>query len=107
MAEEIEDNSLERQKRKDSLWMKAAGIRDILFDAVRNFGQNGDNNQAAAIALYAILSAIPLFILTIIAASSFFSSNPQIQKDIIRAIQNFQPYFSGDILQQLGQIEGK
>jgi uncharacterized BrkB/YihY/UPF0761 family membrane protein len=107
MAEEIEDNSLERKERKDSLRMKAAGIRDVLFDAVRNFGQNGDNNQAAAIALYAILSAIPLFILTLIAAGSFFISNPQIQKDIIRAIQNFQPYFSGDILQQLGQIEGK
>ena len=107
MPEEIEDNSLERKGRKDFLRMKAAGIRDILFDAVRNFGQNGNNNQAAAIALYAILSAIPLFILTMIAASSFFSSNPQIQKDIIRAIQNFQPYFSGDILHQLGHIEGK
>lgn len=104
MAEAIEDNSLER---KDSLRMKAVGSRDILFDAVRNFSQNGDNNQAAAIALYAILSAIPLFILTIIAAGSFFSSNPQIQKDIVRTIQNFLPYFSGDILHQLGQIEGK
>ncbi|MRR17982.1 MAG: YihY family inner membrane protein [Deltaproteobacteria bacterium] len=106
MAEEAEDNS-RRKKRKDVLRMQAAGIRDIVSDAVTNFGQNGDNNQAAAIALYAILSAIPLFILTMIAAGSFFGSNPHIQKDIVRAIQNFQPYFSGDILHQLGHIEGK
>ena len=107
MAEEIKDGAARSKKRKDFFRMKAAGIRDILSDTISNFSQNGDSNQAAAIALYAILSAIPLFILTIIAAGSFFSSNPQIQKDIIRAIQNFQPYFSGDILQQLGQIEGK
>ena len=93
--------------REDALRMKAAGFRDVLSDAIRNFSNNGDANQAAAIALYAILSVIPLLLLTIIAAGSFFSSHPNIQTDIVSGIQIFHPYFSGDILKQLGQIEGK
>ena len=107
MVEEQNDKAARREMRKESLRMRAAGFWDILSDAVKNFGNNSDGNQAAAIALYAILSAIPLFILTIIAAGSFFSSNPNIQTDIISAVQNFHPYFSEDILKQLGQIEGK
>jgi membrane protein len=107
MVEEQNDKAARREMRKESLRMRAAGFWDILSDAVKSFGNNSDGNQAAAIALYAILSAIPLFILTIIAAGSFFSSNPNIQTDIISAVQNFHPYFSEDILKQLGQIEGK
>ena len=93
--------------RKESMQMRAAGTWDILHDAISNFSLNSDGNQAAAIALYAILSVIPLFILTLIAAGSFFSSNPTIQTDIIGAVQGFHPYFSETLLQQLGQIEGK
>ena len=107
MGEEIKDKATHRELRKETFGMKAAGFRDILSDAVANFGNNGDGNQAAAIALYAILSAIPLFILTIIAAGSFFSSNPLLQSDIVGAIQNFHPYFSEKILKQVGQVEGK
>jgi len=81
--------------REDALRMKAAGFWDVLSDAIKNFSNNGDANQAAAIALYAILSVIPLLLLTIIAAGSFFSSHPNIQTDIVRGIQNFHPYFSG------------
>ena len=107
MIDEQRDKTARRGARKEFLKMKGADFWDILSDAVDNFSNNGDANQAAAIALYAILSVIPLFILTIIAAGSFFSSNPNIQKDIVTGIQNFHPYFSEDILKQLGHLEGK
>ena len=107
MALEKKDKTARREMRKESIKMRAAGAWDVLSDAVNNFSLNGDGNQAAAIALYAILSAIPLFILTLIAAGSFFSSNPNIQTDIVGAVQNFHPYFSEALLQQLGKIEGK
>jgi len=77
--------------RKESMQMRAAGAWDILNDAINNFSLNSDGNQAAAIALYAILSVIPLFILTLIAAGSLFSSNPTIQTDIIGAFRVFIP----------------
>jgi membrane protein len=93
--------------RSESIRMKAADGWDILSDAFANYALNSDANQAAAIALYAILSAIPLFILTIIVAGYIFSSYPHIQADIIDAIQGFHPYFSEKLLSQLGQIENK
>ena len=74
---------------------------------VENYRINGDVNQAAAMALYTILSIIPLFILTIIAAGYFFSSYPNISEDIIGAIRAFHPYFSEKLLTQLAQIERK
>ncbi len=96
-----------REMRKETFKMKASSFRDVLCDAVTNYGQNEDGNQAAAIALYAILSAIPLLILTIIAAGSFFTSNPNVQADILTAVQDFHPYFTEKIFKQLGHIEGK
>ena len=69
-------------------------VRDILRDTVRNYQINGDTNQAAAIALYAILSIIPLFILTILMASLVFSSNPQIQQQLVQGAQGVSPYLS-------------
>ena len=93
--------------RSESLKMKAAGGWEILTDAFKNYSANGDANQAAAIALYAVLSAIPLFVLTIIAAGYIFSSYPHIQTDIVDAVRGFHPYFSEKILVQLGQIEKK
>lgn len=91
----------------ESFRIKAAGIWDILVDAAKNYRINGDVNQAAAMALYTILSIIPLFILTIIAAGYFFSSYPNISEDIIGAIRAFHPYFSEKLLTQLAQIERK
>lgn len=91
----------------ESIRIKAAGIGDILTDALKNYKINGDVNQAAAMALYTILSIIPLFILTIIAAGYFFSSYPNISEDIIGAIRAFHPYFSEKLLTQLAQIERK
>ncbi len=93
--------------RKEKLKMKAAGLWDIFSDAVKNFSQNSDGNSAAAIALYAILSAIPLLILTMVAAGAFFSSNLTLESDIVEGVRNFHPYFSDTILSQLGQMEGK
>ncbi len=95
------------RQRFESLRMKAASSWDILSDAVSNYRSNGDANQAAAISLYMVLSAIPLFILTIIVAGNIFSSHPQILADIMDAIREFNPYFSEDLLKQLGQIEKK
>jgi YihY family inner membrane protein len=91
----------------ESFRIKAAGIWDILADAMKNYKSNGDVNQAAALALYTILSVIPLFILTIIAAGYFFSSYPNLSEDIIGAIRAFHPYFSEKLLTQLAQIERK
>ena len=89
----------------DNLRLKAADGRDVLVDAFTNYRLNGDTNQAAAIALYAILSAIPLFILTIVAAEYIFSSYPHIHADITDAINR--GFFSEKLLAQLGQIEKK
>src|SRR5271169_156829 len=81
-------------QRSESLKMKAASGWDILADSFKNYSGNGDANQAAAMALYTILSAIPLFILTVIVAGYIFSAYPHIQEDIIEAIKSFNPYFS-------------
>jgi membrane protein len=107
MGEKKKDRTARQEKRRESMQMSAAGAWDIASDAVANFSANSDANQAAAIALYAVLSAIPLFILTILAAGAFFSANSAIQTDIVAAIRNFHPYFSEEILGQLGQIEDK
>lgn len=107
MPKRSDDKEARFKTRRATLQMKAAGLWDVVSDAVRNFSRNGDDNQAAAIALYTILSVIPLLILTIIAAGSFFSSNPHIQGDILNAVKGFHPYFSETIITQLGQIEGK
>ena len=80
---------------------------EILRDAIRNYRTNGDTNQAAAIALYAILSVIPLFILTLLLVSQTFGADPGIQKKLLEGIRQFIPSFSGDLLMQFGQIEGK
>jgi uncharacterized BrkB/YihY/UPF0761 family membrane protein len=92
---------------KEYLHLKLATTWDVLRDASDNFRNNGDVNQAAAIALYAILSIIPLFILTILLAGHIFGTNPEIQKELIETIRKFHPYFSGNLLNQLGHIEQK
>jgi membrane protein len=91
----------------ESFRMKAAGVWDVCTDALKNFRLNGDANQAAAIALYALLSIIPLFILTIVVTGYIFSAHPHIQEEITEIIKNFNPYFSDKLLSQLGQIEKK
>ncbi|MBU2026010.1 MAG: YihY/virulence factor BrkB family protein, partial [Proteobacteria bacterium] len=80
---------------------------DILGDAIRNYRTNGDTNQAAAIAMYAILSIIPLFILTLLLVSDLFGADPEIQKKLIEGIRQFIPSFSGALITQFGQIAGK
>jgi len=107
MIEEKKSTSSHDPNHSESLKMKAAGIGDILADSVKNYRINSDVNQAAAMALYSILSAIPLFILTIIVAGYFFSSYPNVSDYIIDSIKGFNPYFSEKLLAQLGQIERK
>lgn len=107
MIEEKKSTSSRDRNHSESLKMKAASIGDILADSVKNYRINGDVNQAAAMALYSILSAIPLFILTIIVAGYFFSSYPNVSDYIIDAMKGFNPYFSEKLLAQLGQIERK
>ena len=87
--------------------LRFASTWDILGDAIRNYRTNGDTNQAAAIALYAILSIIPLFILTLLLVGQTFGADPGIQKKLLDGIRQFIPSFSGDLLTQFGQIEGK
>lgn len=89
------------------LRLRFASAWDMLRDAIRNYRTNGDTNQAAAIALYAILSIIPMFILTLLLVGQTFSADPGIQKKLLDAIRQFIPSFSGTLLTQFGQIEGK
>jgi membrane protein len=80
---------------------------DVCRDAFANYFRNGALNQAAAIALYALLSIIPLFVLSVLAASRFLGAYQNIQDQIIGIVKSFHPYFDGDLLAQLGQVEGK
>lgn len=82
-------------------------IWDILQNAGRNYQDNGNTNQAAAISLYAILSFIPLFMLTVLLVSSIFGSHPNAQKELIGMIRGFHPFFSDTLLAQLGGVEKK
>jgi len=90
-----------------SLLLSCASAWDILINAVKNFQNNGDVNLAASIAFYAILSAIPLLILTLLTAGLIFGSNPAIQDELVRVIREFHPYFTGDLIGRLGEIEEK
>jgi membrane protein len=101
------DTDRQTESIKNHFHLNLASLWDVIWDAVDNFRNNGDVNQAAAIALYAILSIIPLFILTILLAGNIFGTNHEIQKELVEGIQKFHPYFSGDLLKQLGQIEHK
>lgn len=80
---------------------------DIFADGFANYFRNGALNQAAAIALYALLSIIPLFVLSVLAASRLLGAHRDIQNQIIGIVKSFHPYFNGDLLAQLGQVEGK
>jgi YihY family inner membrane protein len=92
---------------RDGILLFLATFRNILGDTIRNYRANGNTNQAAAIALYALLSIIPFFILTLLMVGSLFSSNPEIEQRLIDEIRQFFPSFSGALLSQLGQIQGK
>ena len=102
----LNDNSLsESRSRRRQIGM--AGAWDVLGDSIGNFRSNGDVNQAAAIAFYALLSIIPLFILTMIVADNIFRSDQNVQRELAESIRRLHPYFSGDLLLQVGQIEHK
>ena len=84
-----------------------ATAKDIIWDTVKNYENNGNTNQAAAISLYGILSFIPLFILTMLVANSIFGSHPDVQRELIDAFREVNPYFSESLRDQLGQVERK
>jgi membrane protein len=107
MIEEKKRKLSSTRKCSGSLRVNAAGFWYILADAVKNYKSNGDVNQAAAMALYSILSSFPLFILTIIVAGYFFSSYPNVSESIIDAIRGFNPYLSERLLTPLGHIDRK
>jgi len=100
-------NEQRKETTPNGIRLRLASAWDILCDTIRNYRTNGDTNQAAAIALYAILSIIPLFILTLLLVGELFSTDPGIQKKLIEGIRQFIPSFSGDLLTQFGQIEGR
>ena len=85
--------------------LMAAGFKDTLMDAIGRYRENGDVNQAAAIALYAILSFIPLFILTMLVIGHVFGSHPDVQQEMLNGFRNFLPFFSEELMSQLGLIE--
>lgn len=100
--------------KDDNLLVRAAGrlrsglasFGEIFANAVGNFRANGDDNQAAAIALYAILSIIPLFILTLLTVQHLFA-DPFIRGQLTEGIRQVIPSFTGTLLTQLGQVEEK
>jgi membrane protein len=100
-------NKQRKETSPDGIRLRLASAGEILQDTIRNYRTNGDTNQAAAIALYAILSIIPLFILTLLLVGNLFSADPGIQKKLLEGIRQFIPSFSGDLLTQFGQIEEK
>ena len=95
------------EKRMEEPHLVFANAWDILWDAIKNYKFNGNANQAAAISLYAILSFIPLFILTLLAANYVFGARPVVQHELIETIQGLNPYFSETLLKQLGHVEQK
>jgi len=93
-------------------WISRGRIRlmggwDVFIDAVMNFDKNGNTNQAAAIALYSILSFIPMFILTIIMVNQILGAFPHVQYEMVEGVKKMSPYFSGPLLDQLGGVEDK
>ncbi len=87
--------------------LQLAGLLDIVLDAVKNFRLNGDVTQAAAMGFYALLSAFPLLILTLLVISYLFGSYPGIQETLIEAVREYHPYITDKLLAQLGAIEEK
>lgn len=87
--------------------LRLATTFDVVRDAMRNYRANGDTNQAAAIALYAILSVIPLFVLTLLLIGQFFSAEPALQKKLLDGIRQFIPSFSESLLTQFARIPHK
>jgi membrane protein len=100
-------NNPQPEAAQDRIRLLLSTFRYILGDTIRNYRANGNTNQAAAIALYALLSIIPLFILTLLMVSSLFSANPEIEQRLIEEIHRLFPSFSETLLSQLGQIQGK
>jgi membrane protein len=93
-------------------WISRSKLRlmggwDVFVDAIINFDKNGNANQAAAIALYSILSFIPMFILTIIMVNQILGAFPHIQHEMLEGVKKISPYFSGPFLDQLGGMEEK
>jgi membrane protein len=86
---------------------RAMTVLNILEDAVRSYQANGDTNQAAAIALYGILSVIPLFILTLLVIGNLFGADPQIEQKLIEGLRQFIPSATGELIFQFSHIEGK
>jgi len=107
MPEKIISKYDELKSKMERPHLVLATAWDILSDAIRNFRANGNTNQAAAISLYAMLSFIPLFILTMLLASYIFTSHPNIQNELIEKIRGFHPYISESLVSQLGPMEQK
>jgi membrane protein len=89
------------------LFLRLASGWDVLRAAFDAFLKNGDANQAAAVALYGILSFIPIFILSILAAGRILGANPEIQARTGAFLKGINPYFSTDLVAQLGQVDAK
>jgi len=101
-------NALElplRPRRRFSLSLRTA--LDIFWDALSNFMDNGQTNQAAAISLYAILSFIPFVILTFIMAGHIFGTYPEIKANLIATITYVSPAAASTITTQIGALEEK
>lgn len=82
-------------------------VWDILLDAITNFRDNGQTNQAAAISLYAILSLIPFFILTFLTAGYIFGAHPEIKIQMLRGFQYLSPTVASVLADQLDVLEEK
>ncbi|MCX7981328.1 MAG: YihY family inner membrane protein [Syntrophales bacterium] len=82
-------------------------IWDIAVDAITNFRNNGQTNQAAAISLYAILSLIPFLILTFLVAGYVFGAHPEIKIQLTKGLQFLSPTVASALSDQLNVLEEK
>jgi len=80
---------------------------DIGKDALINFRDNGQTNQAAAISLYAILSLIPFVILTFVVAGYIFGAHPEVKIRLLQGLQYLNITGASDIIAYIGILEEK
>lgn len=98
---------MQLQNRYHRFYLSLRNLVDIVWDAISNFMDNGQTNQAAAISLYAILSFIPFVILTFIIAGYIFGTHPEIKANLITTINYINPPAAATITTQIGALEEK
>jgi membrane protein len=73
---------------------------EILFYSLVHFDENRDINMAASIAFYAILSTVPMLVLSALVVGTFFDLDPSLQGKIEHLALQLHPNFPVEILNE-------